>query len=84
MTTRQAILYNSNNLIISDKCYDGEEYIGSPKPREKMVGENLREGLMEVASEQWTERGESQNDEKDVDNSSVDFNVIPYVTGSSI
>ncbi len=24
--------------------------------REKMVGENLREGSMEVASELWTER----------------------------
>ena len=24
--------------------------------REKMAGENLREGIMEVAFEQWTER----------------------------
>ncbi len=52
LTSRQFILYNSSNLIVSDKCYDGEEYIGSPKPREKMAGANLREGLMEVASEQ--------------------------------
>jgi hypothetical protein len=52
LTIRQAILYNSNNLIISGKCYDEEEYIGSPKPREKMEGVNLQEGLMEVASEQ--------------------------------
>ncbi len=51
LTTKQAILYNSSNLIISDKCSDEEEYIGSPKQREKMEGANLREGLMEVASE---------------------------------
>lgn len=25
-------------------------------PREEMVGENLREGIMEVALEQWTQR----------------------------
>lgn len=51
LTTKRPILYNSNNLIISDKCGDEEEYIGSPKQREKMEGANLREGLMEVASE---------------------------------
>ncbi len=38
-------------LPVSDKCYDGEEYISSRKPREKMDGVNLRDGLMEVAPE---------------------------------
>ena len=27
------------------------------KQREKMAGENLREGIVEVASEQWIEQG---------------------------
>lgn len=38
------------------KCYDREEYISSQKPREKMGGVNLQDGLMEVALEQWIER----------------------------
>jgi len=39
-----------------------------------MVGVNLREGIMKVASEQWTERAEAL----------VDFNVIPTLQGSNI
>ena len=40
-------------LLISHYCKgsDEEEYIGFRKPREKMVGVNLREEGMEVASE---------------------------------
>ena len=40
-------------------------------PREKVDGVNLREEIMEVAFEQWTERRKLQ----------VDFNVFPHVTG---
>ena len=34
-----------------DKSYDKEEYLGTRKRREKMVGANLREGFKEVAFE---------------------------------
>ena len=40
-------------------------------PREKMDGGNLRDGVMEVAFEQWTERT--------VNLIRVDFNCIPGV-----
>lgn len=39
-----------------------------------MVGVNLREGIMKVASEQWTERAGAL----------VDFNVFPTLQGSDI
>ena len=42
--------------------------------REKMDGVNLREGIMEVAFEQRTERAEAL----------VDFDVIPTLQGSNI
>ena len=43
-------------------------------PREKAAGGSLREGIMEVAFEQWTEQVEAQ----------VSSNVIPTLQGSSI
>lgn len=42
--------------------------------REKMDGANLREGIMEVALEQWTEQRIRQ----------VGFNVFPALQGSGI
>ena len=39
-------------LTDSDKSVDEEEYMFFRMNREEMAGENLREGLMEVASEQ--------------------------------
>lgn len=39
-----------------------------------MAGVNLREGIMKVASEQWTERAGAL----------VDFNVFPTLQGSDI
>lgn len=44
--------------------------------REKMAGVNLRERIMEVAFEQWTEQ--------EVRRTSVGFNVIPTLQGSNI
>ena len=43
-------------------------------PREKAAGGSLREGIMEVAFEQWTEQV----------NAPVSSNVIPTLQGSSI
>lgn len=40
----------------SDKSVDEEEYMFFRMNREKMAGENLREGNMEVAFELWIER----------------------------
>ncbi|GEM_PF-2023395 len=42
--------------------------------REETAGESLREGIMEVAFEQRTERAEAL----------VDFDVIPTLQGSNI
>ena len=42
--------------------------------REKAAGASLREGIVEVAFEQWTEQVEAQ----------VSSNVIPTLQGSSI
>lgn len=33
-----------------------------PMPREEMAGANLREGIVEVAFEQWTEQRGHRND----------------------
>ena len=38
------------------KSFDEEEYMRFPMNREKVVGENFREGCMEVAFELWIER----------------------------
>ena len=43
-------------------------------PREKAAGGSLREGIMEVAFEQWTEQVRTP----------VSSNVIPTLQGSSI
>ena len=40
----------------SDKSVDEEEYMFFRMNREKMAGENLREGNMEVAFELWIEQ----------------------------
>ena len=42
-------------LTITDKSIDEEEYALFRMDREKMVGENLREGSAEVAFELWIE-----------------------------
>jgi hypothetical protein len=44
------------SLTITGKSVDEEEYVLFRKNREKMVGENLREGSMEVAFELWIEQ----------------------------
>ena len=41
---------------MTDKSIDEEEYILFRMNREKVVGENFREGSMEVAFELWTEQ----------------------------
>ncbi|MCP6756017.1 hypothetical protein NL533_30810, partial [Klebsiella pneumoniae] len=46
--------YNTNNN--TDKSVDEEEYMLFRMNREKMVGENLRDGNMEVAFELWIEQ----------------------------
>lgn len=43
-------------ITITDKSIDEEEYILFRMNREKMVGENFREGSMEVAFELWIEQ----------------------------
>lgn len=43
-------------LTNTGKSVDEEEYVLFRMDREKMVGENLREGSMEVAFELWIER----------------------------
>ena len=43
-------------ITITDKSIDEEEYMLFRMNREKMVGENFREGSMEVAFELWIER----------------------------
>ncbi len=40
----------------TDKSIDEEEYMRIRINREKMAGENFREGRMEVAFELWTEQ----------------------------
>ena len=67
LTMQRASRYNNFNnssehlrFRIIEKCYDREEYISSQKPREKMGGVNLQDGLMEVALEQWTERSKER------------------------
>lgn len=45
--------------------------------REEMAGENLRDGILEVALEQWTERQRG-------DICSVGSNVFPALQGSGI
>ncbi len=40
----------------TDKSVDEEEYMRFRMDREKMAGENLRDGSMEVAFELWIER----------------------------
>ena len=44
----------------TDKSVDEEEYMRFRMNREKMAGENLRDGSMEVAFELWIERILSQ------------------------
>lgn len=51
--------YDKLFLIENSKCSDKEEYIHSAIKREKMDGENLHQGCMEVAFEQWTEQEQS-------------------------
>ena len=46
----------------SDKSVDEEEYMFFRMNREKMAGENLREGNMEVAFELWIERDRAGSD----------------------
>ena len=46
------VIFIQNN---TDKSIDEEEYILFRMNREKVVGENFREGSMEVAFELWTE-----------------------------
>ena len=46
----------------SDKSVDVEEYMFFRMNREKMAGENLREGNMEVAFELWIERDRAGSD----------------------
>jgi hypothetical protein len=43
-------------LTNTGKSVDEEEYMLIRMDREKMVGENLRDGSMEVAFELWIER----------------------------
>ena len=43
-------------ITIVDKSIDEEEYMLFRMSREKMVGENFREGSMEVAFELWLEQ----------------------------
>ena len=43
-------------ITITDKSIDEEEYMLFRMNREKMVGENFREGSMEVAFELWIEQ----------------------------
>ena len=44
------------SITITDKSIDEEEYILFRMNREKVVGENFRDGSMEVAFELWTEQ----------------------------
>jgi len=43
-------------ITITDKSIDEEEYILFRMNREEVVGENFREGSMEVAFELWIEQ----------------------------
>lgn len=52
--------------------------------REKMAGENLREGIVEVASEQWIEQGGCAGFIHRIKSPQVGSNVIPTLQGSSI
>lgn len=45
-----------STITITDKSIDEEEYILFRMNREKVVGENFREGSMEVAFELWIEQ----------------------------
>ena len=54
------------------------------KQREKMAGENLREGIVEVASEQWIEQGGCAGFIHRIKSPQVGSNVIPTLQGSSI
>lgn len=53
--TKQVFVIQSL-LTITDKSIDEEEYILFRMNREKVVGENFRDGSMEVAFELWTEQ----------------------------
>lgn len=44
------------SITNTDKSIDEEEYILFRMNREKVAGENFRDGSMEVAFELWTER----------------------------
>lgn len=48
--------YAYNTYNNTDKSVDEEEYMLFRMNREKMVGENLRDGNMEVAFELWIEQ----------------------------
>ena len=58
----------------SDKSVDEEEYMFFRMNREKMAGENLREGGVEVAFEPWTQRAQA----------SVGSTGVSTVTGKAI
>ena len=49
-------LYTKIISINTGKSIDEEEYMLFRMQREKMVGENLRDGSMEVAFEFWIEQ----------------------------
>ena len=68
----------------SDKSVDEEEYMFFRMNREKMAGENLREGIVEVASEQWIEQGGCAGFIHRIKSPQVGSNVIPTLQGSSI
>lgn len=51
------------------------------KQREEMAGGNLRDGLVEVALEQWTER---MRPDTRMDGVSVGFNAVSALEGSNI
>ncbi len=49
-------IYAKIRITNTDKSVDEEEYMRFRMNREKMAGENLRDGSMEVAFELWIER----------------------------
>lgn len=53
-------IYAKIRITNTDKSVDEEEYMRFRMDREKMAGENLRDGSMEVAFELWIERILSQ------------------------
>ena len=49
-------MWLNNQQLLQTKGIDEEEYILFRMNREKVAGENFRDGSMEVALELWTEQ----------------------------